>query len=162
MRVPLSSRTFAFKVESYRRMSWTSPNSTPPFSSFFPSRGCVPFPVPYLTVRRLHPGSSRLTGCNRSVGQNGRVAFRLIEMMTRFTEPFRCPTFGVCFSVDMLTYKYSLSIPVSTVLYIFLLYSRRQRVSMSAPVGNASTLTPLACWSSQPRSCLVNITQMPW
>jgi hypothetical protein len=28
VRVPLSSRTFAFKVESYRRMSWTSPNST--------------------------------------------------------------------------------------------------------------------------------------
>jgi hypothetical protein len=70
VRVPLSSRTFAFKVESYRRISWTSPNSMPP--PIFPSRGCVPFTVPNLTVRCLHPAAAtELIGCNRSVGQNG-------------------------------------------------------------------------------------------
>jgi len=60
VRVPLSSRTFAFKVESYRRMSWTSPNSTPPSSSFFPFQRLRSLSCPYLTVWCLHPGSGRV------------------------------------------------------------------------------------------------------
>ena len=105
VRVPLSSRTFAYLK---LRVTGGCPGHLrirrlPPHP-FFPFRGCVPFPAPISRYGVSIPAVAELTGCNRSVGC---VAFPLIEMMTRFTEWCAPPPIDLTKSQRILAHRLS-------------------------------------------------------